>query len=156
MHWQESKVNGDRQFSLLHAAHPDWSLFSIRKKGDEKHQHLFPLYSYSASTTEDKAELWLVGPLYRYERVGADVSKHQFLWKVLYSEKSRAKKETGFFWRLIRSKKDADSSLFEFNPFYYSEERSGGDSYTSWFGGMYAVRKDSGGTHKKLFWMINW
>lgn len=156
LHWQESRVNGDRQFSLLHAAHPDWSIFSIRQRGDEKHHHLFPLYSYSADTAVDNADLWLVGPLYRYERTGADASRHQFLWKVLYSERSTDKKETGFLWRLIRSKKDAESDLFEFNPFYYNERRPGGESYTSWFGGMYTVRENPEGVRKKLFWMLSW
>ena len=156
LHWQESSSQGDQQFSLLHLGDPDWSLFSIRSKEDERHHHLFPLYSYSANQAQDSSRFYLLGPLYFHQRAGAESATHQLLWKVLYSERTTERKESGFLWRLIRSKKDAAGSLFEFNPFYYGEKRNNGESFTSWFGGVYAVRKNSAGSQHKLFWLINW
>lgn len=155
LHWQE--VSDDaRQFSLIHALNPDWSLFTTKREDDTRHHHLFPLYSYTEKEAQDEKDLYVIGPVYRYRTVGEEKWSHNFLWKVLYHEQAPDEHEAGFLWRLIRSKKDAEGSLFEFNPFYYSETRPDSDSYTSWLGGMYAVRKEGDDARHTLFWMINW
>ena len=143
-------------YEVITLGNPDWSLFSVRTKGSEDHHHFFPLYSYSGNSARDSRELWLLGPVYRYQRTGPENRSHRFLWKILYADQSPDKKESGFFWRFIRSKEDAESDLFEFNPFYYREARPDGETYTSWFGGMYKKLQTTEGVQHKLFWMISW
>ena len=156
LHWHETSGEGD-QFALLHLANPDWSLFSVKHEQGVNHQHLFPLYSYTQQQDPVGKKLYVLGPVYQYRTEGEDLVEHKFLWKVLYYEKSPEKKESGFLWRFIRSRKDADGSrLFEFNPFYYSEQRSDGDTFISWLGGLYSVRSGPGERKHTLFWMLNW
>ncbi|MBE0501811.1 MAG: hypothetical protein IBX47_10245 [Desulfuromonadales bacterium] len=155
LHWQE-KTADMNQLSLLHAMNPDWSLFSIKNEKTARRQHLFPFYSYTEKKEDGQKTLYVLGPIYRYQQKNEESTEHHFLWKVFYSEKSVEKKEAGFLWRLIRSKQDAEGSLFEFNPFYYSEKRSNGETFSSWIGGIYAVRSDATGERRRLFWLLNW
>lgn len=155
LHWQE-KAEAFQQFSLLHAANPDWSLFSVKNEEAKYHHHLFPFYSYTEQAPVGKKDLYVLGPIYRYRVENSAAVSHQFLWKILYSEKTAGTREAGFLWRLIRSKEDENGSLFEFNPFYYSETRSDGGRYTSWLGGIYAVKSGATGKKHTLFWGINW
>jgi len=154
LHWQETKSTG-KKFSLLHLGQPDWSLFTTRVDKEERHNHLFPLYSYTRNDPQKKRTLHVVWPLYRYAAEGEEASSHRFLWKFLYADRTPEKSEKGFLWRLIRSKHDAGGDLFECNPFYYSETHSDGESYVSWLGGLYARREGSDGVRRTLFWFIH-
>jgi len=154
LHWQEADASG-RQFSLLHLGNPDWSLFTTRREPQRRHHHLFPFYSFTRDEAEPRTKVSVIWPLYRYHSAGDGSTSHQLLWKLLYAESSPAGDERGFLWRLVRSKQDESGKLFEFNPFYYAEERSNGDRYTSWLGGLYATRREASGTRRTLFWLID-
>jgi hypothetical protein len=155
LHWHEKSKHSE-QFSLLHLANPDWSLFSTKRTKTERHNHLFPFYSYTTDTTTKHKNLCVLGPLYSYRKKGPEVIRHNFLWKFLYAEKNADKTEKGFLWRLIRKKQDSQGRLFEFNPFYYSERRSNDEEFTSWLGGIYSVKRDATGEKYSLFWFIKW
>jgi hypothetical protein len=155
LHWHEKSENSE-QFSLFHLANPDWSLFSLRARSSEQHQHLFPFYSFTKNAEMNHRSLSVLWPIYRYKKEKVASVSHQFLWKLLYTEKSAEGHEKGFLWRLLRSKEDKAGSLFEFNPFYYGEKRADGETYASWLGGIYAVRGEVGAKKHRLFWLINW
>lgn len=156
LHWQESSPD-TRIFSLLHLGRPDWSLFNVSQSPTESHQHLFPFYSYSRSITPEKVRTWVVWPLYSFKR-NEEQRRHALLWWVLYSESGPQKNETGFLWRLIRSRSDAQTTLFELNPgiFYRETRADGSERFTSWLGGIYATRATAAGTEHRFLWFLRW
>lgn len=152
LHWSRADTRG-RQFSLLHLGDPDWSLFSAKREGARQHQHLFPLYSVNSDPLADKRSVAILGPLYLYRRQGEATSSHHFLWKVAYSERAPDRHEAGLFWRLVRSLDDGNRKLFEANPFYYREQRSG-EEFVSWLGGLFSRYTRAGEQENRLFWVI--
>lgn len=155
LHWYRRNATGpDRQFSLLHLGDPDLSLFTARRRGEEKHRHLFPLYSYTRAPS--KKNLSILGPLFTYRARGEERRKIRFLWKTLYFDRQPDKRESGFLWRLIRFKETKGKSLFEFNPFYYREKKASGETYRSYLGGIYASTTGEKQTRRRLLWLFKW
>lgn len=155
LHWQERSSN-ERTFALLHLGNPDWSLFNLSKSPTKSHQHLYPLYSFTRTTTPERIRSWILWPLYSYKREEGR-TRHAFLWKVLYRDNGPQKSETGFLWRLIRARHDGEKSLFELNPFYYRETQAGAsEEYIAWLGGIYATRTTGEGIEHRLFWFLRW
>lgn len=155
LHWQERSPD-ESTFALLHLGNPDWSLLNLAQTPRSRHQHLFPLYSFTKTTAPESVKTWVIWPLYRYERE-EERTRHALLWKVLYRDSGPQKSETGFLWRLIRARHDAKTSLFEFNPFYYREAQADGSEYfTSWLIGIYATLTTAERTEHRLFWFLRW
>lgn len=155
LHWQERSPE-ERTFSLLHLGHPDRSLFSLSSRPNRRHQHLYPLYSFTATTAPESVRTWVIWPLYSYKR-DQERTRQAFLWKFLYRDNSPQKSETGFLWRIIRSRRDAERSLFEFNPLYYRETQAdGSEVYTAWLGGLYATLTTAEKTEHRFLWFLRW
>lgn len=155
LHWQERSPD-ESTFALLHLGHPDLSLLNLSRSPTRRHQHLFPLYSFTRTTTPERIRTWVIWPLYSYEREEKR-TRQALLWKVLYRDTSPQKSETGFLWRFIHARRNAETSLFELNPFYYRETQAdGSERYTAWIGGIYATRTTGEGTEHRLFWFLRW
>jgi hypothetical protein len=155
LHWQERSPDAST-FALLHLGHPDWSLLNLSQRPNSRHQHLFPLYSFTRTMTPESVRTWVIWPLYSYKR-DEERTRHALLWKVLYRDSGPQKSETGFLWRFIRTRQDAETSLFELNPFYYREAQvDASEQYIAWLGGIYATRTTGEGTEHRLFWFLRW
>ena len=155
LHWQERSPD-ESNFALLHLGTPNVSLFNLSHSQVQNHQHLFPLYSFTRTTTPESIRTWIIWPLYRYDRK-EERTRHAFLWKVLYRDSGPQKSESGFLWRFIHARHDAEKSLFELNPFYYRETQAdASEQYTAWFGGIYATRSSGVGIEHRLFWFLHW
>ena len=155
LHWQERSPDAST-FALLHLGHPDWSLLNLSQRPNSRHQHFFPLYSFTRTTTPESVRTWIIWPLYSYKR-DEERTRHALLWKVLYRDSGPQKSETGFLWRFIRARQDAETSLFELNPFYYREAQvDASEQYIAWLGGIYATRTTGEGTEHRLFWFLRW
>ena len=155
LHWQERSPDA-RTFALLHLGNPDRSLFNLSNRPTRRHQHLFPLYGYTQTTAPESVRTWVVWPLYSYKR-DDERTRHALLWRFLYRDRGPQKSETAFLWRFIRSRHNAESSIFEFNPFYYRESRADGSEYfTSWLLGSYATLTTVEKTEHRLLWFLRW
>jgi hypothetical protein len=140
----------------LHLGNPDLSLFNLSNRPTRRHQHLFPLYSFTRTTAPESVKTWVIWPLYSYKRE-EERTRHALLWKVLYRDSGPQKSETGFLWRFIRARHDAESSIFELNPFYYREAQAdASEQYTAWLGGIYATLTTAEKTEHRLFWFLRW
>jgi len=151
--WWRSRGESERQFSLLHLGDPDFSLFTVSRRGEQRHQHLLPLFWNSSNPQAQEQDLAVAWPLYTYRQRG-EATRHRLLWKLLYTESAPERSERGFLWRLIHSKRDANEQIFEFNPFYYREAHADGEIYSTWLGGLYSTLKHAGGTRTTLLWFI--
>jgi hypothetical protein len=156
LHWQEHSPDAST-FALLHLGNPDLSLFNLSSGPTRRHQHLFPLYSFTKTTAPERVRTWVIWPLYSYKRDEVR-TRHALLGKLLfYTDRGPQKNETGFLWRFIHARRDADTSLFEFSPFYYRETRAdGSEQYTSWIGGIYATLTTAVKTEHRLLWFLRW
>ncbi len=153
--WSESEGESS-VFSLLHLGQPEWSLFTLVREGERVHSHVIPLYGRTVNPAAETSRFWLLGPLYTYEREG-EATEHALLWKLLYRRQGPVKSESGFLWRFIHARKDQESELFEFNPFYFRERQNdGSEDYIAWLGGLYATRETPQGVEHRLFWFLKW
>jgi hypothetical protein len=156
LHWQE-KSPEKRTFALVHLGNPDLSLFNLSSAPTRRHQHLFPLYSFTKTTAPESLRTWVIWPgLYSYKR-DEERTRHALLWKFLFSDTSPQKSEAGFLWRIIRSRRETETAILEINPLYYREAQAdGSDEYTAWLGGIYSPRTTTEKTEHKLFWFLRW
>ena len=155
LHWQEHSPDAST-FALLHLGNPDLSLFNLSQRPTRRHQHLFPLYSFTRTTAPETIRTWVIWPLYSYKRE-EERTRHALLWKVFYRDNGPQKSETGFLWRFIRTRSDTETSLFELNPFYYRETQADdSEHYTAWLGGIYATLTTAEKTEHRLFWFLRW
>ena len=87
-----------------------------------------------------------VFPLYGYERDDArDATKWSVLWPVVIYEKDATTRDFRFLWRFVRRSEAPDSSIFEFNPFYYHEVAPGKGDYWNVLGGLVGRRTGADG-----------
>lgn len=155
LHWQESNPDASN-FSLLHLGHPGWSLFNVSQSPLQQHYHLYPLYSVTMTTAPETFRAWILWPLYSMKREEGR-AQDAFLWKFLYRDSSPQKSESGFLWRIIRFRHDKETSIFEFNPFYYRETKAdGSEDYIAWLGGLFATLRTVEKTEHRLFWIFSW
>jgi hypothetical protein len=157
LHWNEKEAARDvSRFAILHLGDPDFSLFSLKHDGEKSRHRLFPLYRLARNEKNQSRQLSILGPVFS-RRWSPEHSRTRLLWKTLYFEHGPAKEESGLLWRLVRSYRDPDREIFEFNPFYYREKKADGEEYRSWLGGIFATRQREGeiGQHR-LFWLVKW
>jgi hypothetical protein len=117
---------------------------------------VFPLYSYENKQQADTLKLSLLWPIISYSSRGEFVEQTGFLWKLItYERKDDTSSDFRFLWRFIRSSKTKDSSVFEFNPFYYQESEEGKGSYWTILGGLIGQEVSVEGERKmQWFWIF--
>ena len=85
--------------------------------------------------------------------IGEFVKQTGFLWKLItYERKDDASSDFRFLWRFIRNSKTKDSSVFEFNPFFYQESEEGKGSYWAILGGLIGQEVTMEG-ERKMRWL---
>lgn len=149
----ESKDRTD--LSLLWLVPPRLSLFRYESEPGAVKHRLFPLYSYSYDEKTDAlswSALWL---LFSYNSQGEFARQTDVLWKfITYERKDAETYDFRILWRFIRSSRTPTSSVFEFNPFYYSEQEEGKGSYWAIFGGLFGVETIGEQKKYRVFWIF--
>jgi hypothetical protein len=155
-YYTRDRQKDETHFSFLWIIPPDLSLIRHhRQQGALKHG-FFPFYTYASDPRADSLSWSLLWPIFSYSSKGEFVQQSGFLWRVIYYEQKDADTyDFRFLWRFIRKAGTATSSVFEFNPFYYTEQEEGKGSYWSVLGGLFGV--ETTGEQKKnyrLFWVF--
>ncbi len=157
LHWYErDETRDETDLSLLWLVPPKISLFHYNRRGTLEQHRLFPLYSYSFDKEQDAMSWSVLWFLFSYSSEGEFVKQTGFLWKVIsYERKDAETSDFRFLWRVIRKSATPTSSIFEFNPFYYTESEEGKGSYWAVLGGLFGVETTP--EHKKryrVFWLF--
>jgi hypothetical protein len=157
LHWYErDETRDETDLSLLWLVPPKISLFRYNRRGTVAQHRLFPLYSYSFDKEQDAMSWSVLWFLFSYSSEGEFAKQTGFLWKVIsYERKDAETSDFRFLWRVIRKSATPTSSIFEFNPFYYTESEEGKGSYWAVLGGLFGVETTP--EHKKryrVFWLF--
>lgn len=141
--------------SLFWLIPPDFSLFRYESgPGMIKHR-FFPLYSYSHDENTGALNWSVLWLLFSYNSQGEFARQTDVLWKfITYERKDAETYDFRVLWRFIRSSKTPTSSVFEFNPFYYSEAEEGKGSYWAILGGLFGVETVGEQKKYRILWVF--
>ncbi len=156
LHWYEYDAARERtSFSLLWLIPPDISLFKFEHEPEAVRHRIFPLYSYSRNVKTDALDWSVLWILFSYSSEGEFASQSGILWKfITYERKDPETYDFRVLWRFVRSSKTATSSVFEFNPFYYSERQEETGSYWAILGGLFGVETKGEEKKYRFFWFF--
>lgn len=157
IHWYEHNERSEStKLSFLWLIPNHMSFMSYQKKPDFLQHGLFPLYNYASNKHDDTLRWSFLWPLFDYNTDGEDVKQTSFLWKVIsYEREGKNSSEFRFLWRFIRRSKTPTSSVFEFNPLFYTESEEGKGSYWAILGGLIGVETTpEGKRNTRFFWIF--
>ena len=156
LHWYEHTEVKDRTvLSLFWLIPPDISLFRLEREPGLVSHRFFPLYSFSRDERTDTLSWSILWILLSHKREGEFTRQTDFLWKFITYERTDAVSyDFRILWRFVRSAQTATSSVFEFNPFYYSEQEEGKGSYWAVLGGLFGVETKGEEKKYRFFWFF--